>query len=54
MHTRRAAASRVDCIHTSTIVTRVEGNFPGRSVELNYRFTLHAESGLIEALTISI
>ena len=39
---------------STTVVTRVEGNFPGRSVELNYRFTLHAESGLIEALTISI
>ena len=39
---------------STTVVTRVEGNFPGRSVDLNYRFKLHAESGLIEALTISI
>ena len=54
MHTRRAVASRVDCSPTSTAVTRVAGNVPGRSVDLNYRFTLHAESGLIEALTISI
>ncbi|WP_166805470.1 hypothetical protein [Cryobacterium sp. Hb1] len=54
MHTRRAVPSRVDCSHTSTAVPRVEGNFPGRSVDLNHRFTLHVESGLIEALTISI
>ncbi|WP_158252606.1 hypothetical protein [Cryobacterium sp. Y57] len=54
MRTRGAVASRVDCNHTTTVVTRVEGNFSGRSVEQNYRFTLHTESGLIEALTISI
>lgn len=37
----------------TTVVTRIEGNFPGRSVELSYRFVLDAESGLIQALTIS-
>jgi hypothetical protein len=35
------------------VVNRIEGNFPGRSVELSYRFELDAESGLIQALTIS-
>ena len=38
----------------TTVVNRIEGNFPGRSVDLNYRFVLEAESGLIQALTISI
>ncbi|MDJ0339704.1 hypothetical protein [Cryobacterium sp. PH31-O1] len=38
----------------TTVVNRVAGNFPGRSVDLNYRFELDAESGLIQALTISI
>ena len=38
----------------TTVVNRVEGNFPGRSVDLNYRFELDAESGLIQSLTISI
>ena len=39
---------------STTVVNRVEGNFPGRSVDLNYRFELDDESGLIQALTISI
>ncbi|MCY7404652.1 MAG: hypothetical protein LH475_08510 [Cryobacterium sp.] len=38
----------------TTVVNRVAGNFPGHSVDLNYRFELDAESGLIQALTISI
>ena len=38
---------------STTVVNRVEGNFPGRSVDLNYRFELDVESGLIAALTIS-
>lgn len=38
----------------TTVVNRVEGNFPGRSVDLSYRFELDAESGLIQALSISI
>ena len=38
----------------TTVVNRVEGNFPGRSVDLSYRFELDAESGLIQALTITI
>ena len=39
---------------STTVVNRVTGNFPGRSVDLNYRFELDSESGLIRALTISI
>jgi hypothetical protein len=38
---------------STTVVNRVEGNFPGRSVDLSYRFELDADSGLIQALTIS-
>ncbi|TFD64367.1 nuclear transport factor 2 family protein [Cryobacterium ruanii] len=38
----------------TTVVNRIAGNFPGRSVDLSYRFELDAESGLIQALTISI
>ncbi len=37
----------------TTVVNRIEGNFPGRSVDLSYRFELDAESGLIQALTIT-
>ncbi|TFD47710.1 nuclear transport factor 2 family protein [Cryobacterium frigoriphilum] len=37
-----------------TVVNRIEGNFPGRSVDLKYRFELNAESGLIQKLTISL
>jgi hypothetical protein len=37
----------------TTVVNRIEGNFPGRSVDLSYRFELDAESGLIQSLTIS-
>ncbi|MDJ0350287.1 hypothetical protein [Cryobacterium sp. PH29-G1] len=39
---------------STTVVNRIAGNFPGRSVDLNYRFELDAESGLIQALTITI
>ncbi len=39
---------------TTTIVNRIEGNFPGRSVTLSYRFELDAESGLIRELSISL
>ena len=38
---------------TTTVVNRFEGNFPGRSVDLTYRFELDPESGLIRALTIT-
>ncbi|MFC5930677.1 nuclear transport factor 2 family protein [Cryobacterium melibiosiphilum] len=38
----------------TTVVNRIEGNFPGRSVDLSYRFELNAESGLIQKLTISL
>ena len=37
-----------------TVVNRIEGNFPGRSVDLGYRFELHAETGLIQKLTIAV
>jgi len=37
----------------TTVVNRIAGNFPGHSVDLSYRFELDAESGLIQALTIS-
>ena len=39
---------------STTVVNRIEGNFPGRSVDLSYRFELNAESGLIQKLTISL
>ena len=46
---------RVERDDTSiTVVNRIEGNFPGRSVDLGYRFELHAESGLIQKLTIAV
>ncbi|TFD50844.1 nuclear transport factor 2 family protein [Cryobacterium sp. Hh7] len=38
----------------TTVINRIEGNFPGRSVDLSYRFELAAETGLIQNLTISI
>ena len=39
---------------STTVVNRIEGNFPGRSVDLSYRFELEPETGLIQNLTISI
>ncbi|MFO7689484.1 MAG: hypothetical protein R6W83_02870 [Cryobacterium sp.] len=39
---------------STTVVNRIEGNFPGRSVDLTYRFELHAETGLIQKLTITL
>ena len=45
---------RIDKDDTATtVVNRIEGNFPGRSIDLSYRFELDADSGLIQALTIS-
>ena len=38
----------------TTVINRIEGNFPGRSVDLSYRFELEPETGLIQNLTISI
>ena len=38
---------------STTVVNRIEGNFPGRRVDLSYRFELDAETGLIQRLMIS-
>lgn len=39
---------------STTVINRIEGDFPGRTVDLRYRFELGAESGLIQTLTITL
>ena len=39
--------------HVATAINRLEGNFPGKVVELRYRFTLNDGETAIDQLDIS-